>query len=72
LANFCAVVTKRSGFYFFQCQFEKITKELENLPTSIQSQKFGGKKNHPSLPMEQVFLSIFCDVATLVILHKRN
>jgi hypothetical protein len=47
LANFCAVVTKRSGFYFFQCQFEKITKELENLPTSIQSQKFGGKKKSP-------------------------
>ncbi len=59
-------------FIFFSVNSKKLQKSWKICQLPFKAKNLGEKKNHPSLPMEQIFFSIFCDVATLVILHKRN
>jgi hypothetical protein len=48
----------------------KIYKRVGKFANYHSKPKIWGKEKSP--PMEQVFISIFCDVATMVILHNRN
>jgi len=54
-------------FIFFSVNSKKLEKSWKICQLPFKAKNLGEKKNHPSLLMEQIFFSIFCDAATLVI-----